>query len=114
MTRKDKKTYPLYIRKFLNKPKHQQGAFVIAAVEREESHWEDSSGGKRTNLWYYYTLQVADCNRNISLDFQERKEERANNLHKIDLLLDTFTKFRAAMVESYADMDAYEEKNGGE
>ena len=42
---------------------------------------------------------LSDCGRQIQLDFAVDADSLANSLHKVDVLLDTLTKFRAALAE---------------
>ena len=81
-----------YTRHFLNRRGFHAGGYILAIVE-------DTS--KRTNdrVWPTIELTLADCGRQISLDFDVHPGDLANSLHKIDVLVDTLTKFRAALVE---------------
>lgn len=81
-----------YTRRFLNRRGHLAGAYVLASVE-------DSSRRTDTRSWTSVEFVVADCGRQISLDFEVGPAELANSLYKVDVLLDTLTRFRAALVE---------------
>jgi hypothetical protein len=80
--------YLYYRRAFLNRPALHAGAFVLASV------FADSG---------YNYVSISDCDRLIRLEFdQTDPRERRNALRKADLLIDTLTGFRAALVEADA------------
>lgn len=86
--------YRVRIRKFLNKPGHHAGAYVLAEVEDSTKHKKDKYG------WPYVhvDLTLADCSRVVSFDFDlSSATHRANSLHKADLLVDSLTQFRDAL-----------------
>lgn len=81
-----------YARKWLNKPGHESAAFILAEVVRSNDRWLDT------------TLMIGDCDRKISLNFtsawgENREGSHANNLHKIDTLINVLTGFRAAVAQ---------------
>lgn len=87
----------LGIRKFLNKPGIQDQAYIIAEIE-------DTSKKKEENLSKYSArphikLKFSDCQEQISYDFDwDSPAERRNSLKKIDIMLETLTKFREALI----------------
>jgi len=81
-----------YTRRFLNKRGHHSGGYILAFVE-------DTSKRRRETDWTDTEFTVADCGRQISLSFEVSPAELANSLHKVDVLIDTLTRFRAALVE---------------
>ena len=80
-----------YTRRFLNKRGFHAGAYVLACVE-------DTSKRREARVWPTIELTLADCGRQISLDFSTDPTDLANSLHKVDVLVDTLTRFRAALV----------------
>lgn len=86
--------YRVRIRKFLNKPGHHAGAYVLAEVEDSTKHKK----GKHGWPYVHVDLTLADCSRVVSLDFDlSTSRQRANSLHKIDLLVESLTQFRDAL-----------------
>lgn len=81
-----------YTRRFINKRGHHAGGYILAFVE-------DTSKRKGDDPWIDVEFTIADCGRQISLSFDVASDELPNSLHKIDLLLDTMSKFRTALVE---------------
>ena len=81
-----------YTRRFLNKRGFHAGGYVLAAVE-------DTSKRRGDRVWPTIELTIADCGRQISLDFDVDPGDLANSLHKVEVLVGTLTKFRAALVE---------------
>ena len=52
------------------------------------------------------TLEIADCERRVSLAFDiDTLEGRANSLHKLDTLLAALQVFRLALVEEFEPYD---------
>jgi hypothetical protein len=87
--------YRMRVRKLLNRPGCHAGAYVLAEVEDSSNLKKDRNG-----LWPWVdiTLVLADCGRAVSYDFNlETASERRNSLHKIDLLVETLSRFRDAM-----------------
>lgn len=81
-----------YARKWLNKPGHETAAFILAEVGRSDDRWLDT------------TLMIGDCDRKIQLNFtsawgSQREASHANNLFKIDTLIDVLTRFRGALAD---------------
>jgi hypothetical protein len=81
-----------YTRRFLNKRGHHAGGYILAAVE-------DTSKRKDDFDWVDIEFTIADCGRQISLDFGVGSKDLANSLYKLDVLIDTLNKFRTALVE---------------
>lgn len=87
------KGYKFYLRKWLNKPGHHSTAFVFAAIEDSDNTYSDVA------------FKIADCDRQISLDFYAgNKRELTNALAKIDLLVDSLQQFREALIAHQADV----------
>ena len=52
------------------------------------------------------TLEIADCERRVSLEFDiDTLEGRANSLHKLDTLLAALQVFRLALEEEFEPYD---------
>lgn len=80
--------YRYYRRQFLNRPGIHEGAYVLASVAADSRH---------------HVLCISDCDRVIRLEFDRSSARRRRNaLHKLDLLIDTLTGFRAALIEADA------------
>lgn len=84
--------YRYYTRRFLNKRGHHAGGYILAFVEDTARRTDDDT-------WTDVEFTIADCGRQISLSFEVDPAELPNSLHKVDVLLDTLTKFRAALAE---------------
>jgi hypothetical protein len=82
----------------LNKPGFQSTAAICCVVE-DSSTWPvgRDSEGEPISKWSTpsYTFQIANCDRSLAweLDFQT-PGSRANDMHKLNVLVDTLTKFR--------------------
>jgi hypothetical protein len=104
MARKERTKYHVRVRKFLNfDPEYP--AFVIAVVEDttgipdtdENQAWNNGS----------IELDIADCYRRISFDFRMYdKRERANSLHKINVLAEVINAVRDAIAIEVSSRDA--------
>lgn len=90
----------LRVRRFLNRPGHHGGAYVIAVVP-DSSSCTDQGCDHR---WCSDPeLAISDCDRVIRLEFSRHDASaRRNSLHKLDVLLDALTRFRAALESEYA------------
>jgi hypothetical protein len=84
--------YRYYTRRFLNKRGFHAGAYVLALVE-------DTSKRQDDRVWTDVELTISDCGRQISLSFDVQPSDLANSLYKLDVLLSTLSRFRAALVE---------------
>jgi hypothetical protein len=81
--------YVYYRRAFLNRAGTYAGAYVLATVSEHSA---------------YGHITISDCDRIMRLEFDQSDPHfRRNTLRKVDLLIDTFTGFRAALVEADAD-----------
>lgn len=88
-------------RLMLNLPGFHGDAFVRVFVE-------DTSGRRwrRTPPEPRVRLRIADCSNEISLWFElDEPQSRVNSLHKIDTLVGSLTRFRAALAAE-ADLSA--------
>lgn len=97
-------------RRFLNKPGFHGLASIIAEIE-DTTGYEDGD----LDRWFHpsYTFQIADCDRHITLELDmETKEQRANNIYKVDQLLKTLTEFRNGLVQEQALYAARKKKHG--
>ena len=57
------------------------------------------------------TLEIADCERRVSLEFDiDTLEGRANSLHKLDTLLAALQVFRLALEEEFEPYDEREQQ----
>lgn len=82
-----------YVRRFLNRPHHYEGAYVILRVE-------DTSEATLDRRWSDITCVLADCNRKIDISFDlDSVESRRNSLHKAKVLADSFREFYEALAE---------------
>ena len=104
MTRKRAARRLFYRRSFLNRRGYNAGAYVIAEVELVAS---------RDGTDVQASVDIADCNRLVSLDFYvdclDGAGARGNALHKARLLRDTLIVFtehlERALEECVADDD---------
>lgn len=80
-------TRRLYLRRFLNRPGHHAGAYVIAQV--------DVHAGRKGHKGHVdAALTIADCRRVVELEFSAYGEAEAENaLRKARLLRDIVTEF---------------------
>jgi hypothetical protein len=86
-----------YKRGFLNK-----GSGMAAFEADIEGSQYETDGEKYISSYF----SITDCNRKISLDFSGSLEEnRENNLHKLNTLIDELAEFRTKMLELYAWLD---------
>jgi hypothetical protein len=93
----------LHLRKFLNSRRYHGGAYVLADVSEHMDRWRDKRGEPHTSVTAYASLTIADCSRVVSLALDgESARERANTLRKLDLLIDTLTRLRAATASAFA------------
>lgn len=81
-----------YTRRFLNRRGHHAGGYVLASVE-------NTSRRKGDCTWTDIEFTIADCGRQISLSFEVGPKYLDNSLRKVDILIDTLTNFRQALVE---------------
>jgi hypothetical protein len=98
-------------RYFLNLPGFHRGAYVLAFIEdtsdvepRPEPYCKSDCPDCPHNFEPEMTLEIADCDRRVSLEFKIGDEaERVNSLHKLDRLLVALTVFRAGLVDEFAE-----------
>jgi hypothetical protein len=101
-------------RVFLNLPGFHGGAYVLAYLEdtRERGLIEcDDPACTRCprNFEPQIVLELADCYRQIELEFELDSEEgRANSLHKLDTLLAALRVFRKGLVDEFEEYDRRE------
>jgi len=89
--------YTFRKRAFLNPVATNQTSYILAHVEDSE-HGENVVG---TNL-----ITLADCKRTIQLEFfLGSAQHRRNSLKKINLLIDTLTAFRDALLREIAAIE---------
>jgi hypothetical protein len=104
-------------REFLNLPGFNHTAHVYAYVE-DTSEREACDGTKQCSEYNYIRehrdhephnfdprmiLEMSDCDKTISLDFDiDSAQQRQNSFHKIDTLIKALTDFRQGMVEECA------------
>jgi hypothetical protein len=88
-----------YIRRFLNRPGHHGGAYVLASVEDTTKHKLEDG-----DAWAEFEL--SDCSRRVSLEFpMSTKGERRNSLRKARLVAKAAADFAAAL-EAEAGLSA--------
>jgi hypothetical protein len=100
-------------RTLLNLPGYHGGAFVYVYVEdtseRElESCQACEDGCQRcpSNFEPRMELEIADCDRRISLEFDiDSPTGRDNSLHKLDTLVSALRLFREALVAEFEPYD---------
>jgi len=81
-----------YIRRFLNRPGHHAGAYLLASVP-DTSNWDPDAEG---SPWIEF--EIADCSRRVSLDFPlHTRSQRRNSLYKARLLRRSLEAFIAAL-----------------
>ena len=102
-------------RTLLNLPGFHSGAYVYGYVEDtsqrdlfRDPYCKDDCRCCPKNPEPRMTLEIADCSRQISLEFDiDTLEGRANSLHKLDTLLAALHVFRVAVEEEF---DPYDER----
>ena len=97
----------IHIRRFLNRRGYHAGAFIQAVVPDSASCRDP----KCDHRWCVDpTLRISDCYRVASLDFDLGSPgDRQNSLYKIDVLIDTLTRFREALA---LEVDRANERSG--
>ena len=102
--------YHLKVRRFLNRPGHHRGAYIVARVPDVDSC---RARGCLHTWCYDAVLDIADCSRVVQLDFDmETAVQRRNAIAKANLLVDVITQFRDALVVS-AEQVARRQREGG-
>ena len=100
-------------RTLLNLPGFHSGAYVYTYVEDTSErdlartpYCNDSCNCCPQNFEPRMTLEIADCERRVSLAFDiDTFDGRANSLHKLDTLLAALQVFRLALVEEFEPYD---------
>lgn len=93
---------PFHHRRFLNKPGHHRGAYVLAEVALESHYPSDASAPRFVSAY----LTVADCARMATLDFDATTVAEARNaVHKVEVLQTALAEFRRALVEAIAETE---------
>src|SRR5687767_7609363 len=83
-----------YFRRFLNRPGHHGGAYLLASVEDTSRRDDDGESG----AWIEFEL--ADCSRRVRLEFPlGTRRDRLNSTRKAHLLLTAVEAFVAAVDE---------------
>lgn len=101
------KKYRYNTRKFLNKRGYHSTAIIFAYVESSEGC--KSCHSNDDHCWHGVEFVLSDCGRQISLDFDLMgKGNRANSLHKADMLAKAVSEFRDALHKEAAAQDAAE------
>ena len=103
-------------RTLLNLPGFHDGAYVYAFVEdtsaRELQRYPDCEPDCECcprNFEPRMTLEMSDCDRRISLEFDiDTDEGRENSLHKLETLLTAIRVFREALEAEFEPYDARE------
>lgn len=96
-----------YARKFLNPPRVNGGAYLLASITK---HFYKGRLNKRTGKMSKDSIErdiqftIADCSRIINLDLEfYGKRDAKQNLKKLDILVDTLIEFRKAYKKEAAD-----------
>ena len=103
-------------RTLLNLPGFHGDAHVYVYVEdtsdrelRRDPDCEDTCTCCPHNFEPRASLEIADCTRPVSLEFDvDTLEGRANSLHKLDTLVAAIQVFRAALQEEFEPYDVRE------
>lgn len=104
-------------RTLLNLPGFHGGAFVYVYVEdtserglKTDRYCEDDCSCCPSNFEPRMTLEIADCDRTIGLEFDvDTPEGRENSLHKLDTLEIAIRVFRDALVAEFEPYDRREQ-----
>jgi hypothetical protein len=100
-------------RTLLNLPGFHSGAYVYGYVEDTSErglartpYCNDGCNCCPQNFEPRMTLEIADCHRHVSLEFDiDTLDGRANSLHKLDTLLAALQVFRAAIELEFEPYD---------
>lgn len=90
-------------RALLNSPGFSSTAAIVAEIE-DTSGWEKGKDGDGKDLKSAYgaepdyTLQIANCDRSIAFDLDFGPEGWANNVRKVEIMIDTLSKFRDGLI----------------
>jgi hypothetical protein len=81
----------MYVRRFLNEPGHHGGAYLLLSVP-------DTKGGRGSYLESSVRFEIADCARNVQLEFPlHDAAARRNSLRKARLLSSVLQDFELAL-----------------
>lgn len=81
----------LYVRRFLNSPRHHGGAYVLLSVSSTE-------GEHGSYVESHVRFEIADCARNVQLEFPlHDAAARSNSLRKARLLSQALQDFEKAL-----------------
>jgi hypothetical protein len=81
----------LYVRRFLNTPGHHGGAYLLLSVS-------DTDGEAGSYVESHVRFEIADCVRNVQLDFPlHGAAARRNSLRKARLLASAVREFEQAL-----------------
>jgi hypothetical protein len=81
----------LYVRRFLNAPRHHGGAYVVLSVS-------DTEGEGGSYVESNVRFEIADCARNVQLEFPlHDAAARRNSLRKARLLSSALEEFERAL-----------------
>jgi hypothetical protein len=95
-------------RRFLNRPGHHAAAFVFAVVEDTSNVVLDESVEEVANYEPDVQLEIADCTRRISLEFDlDSPAARRNSVHKATILVEALERFRDGLL---AEIELYEKR----
>ena len=95
MARKGRTRYRVRRRKFLNRDQ-EMPAFIIGIVEDTSPIPDDDKD--ESWKWGDIELKLGDCYDRVSFEFRmSTRDERANSLHKINLLAETLNAIRDAI-----------------
>ena len=105
-------------RTLLNLPGFHSGAYVSVYVEDTSQRdlirktWcEDPCNCCPPNFEPRMTLEIADCDRRVSLEFDiDTLEGRANSLHKLDTLITALRVFRKGREEEFGEYNRREQE----
>jgi hypothetical protein len=94
----------LFIRRFLNRPSHHRGAYIVARVpymgpcrDKHCSHLFCAD----------VVFDIADCSRVVHLEFDlDTASQRRNALAKANTLVEVTTRFRDALEVAVAQVAA--------
>jgi hypothetical protein len=100
-------------RTLLNLPGFHAGSYVYVYVEdtsdrdpQRDLYCEDTCTCCPHNFEPSMSLEIADCSRHISLEFDvDTLEGRANSLHKLETLIAALQVFRAALEDEFEPYD---------
>jgi hypothetical protein len=101
-----KKPKDFLIRRWLNKRGHHSTGLVYASITCDDNYGLDNA-----------EFTVGDCSRSVTLDFMspswsrdDREKRYANELHKINTLIEAAIQFRDALEIAYEWDRAHKEE----